>query len=329
LREAIAAYLGTARGFTADPATIVITQGVRQALSLLTSLVLAPSNAAFVEDPGFWGTRDTLAASGIRAVPVPVDAEGLPLATARALAPEAKLAIVTPAHHYPLGMVMSLQRRLAWLRWASETGGWILEDDYDGEYRYAGRPLTPLRALDRNGRVAYAGSFSKILFPTLRLSYLVLPQALVEAAERAMAAGIALPALTGQPSLARFILEGHFAAHLRRTRRLYAARQQAMVEAADQHLRGKLTLAPDEAGMHLAARLTDPRHDEAAVIQQAANAGIALASLSRHYADPASAPKGFLLGYAAVPEALIRTEMQRLGVILERQGRIAASCQTG
>jgi GntR family transcriptional regulator/MocR family aminotransferase len=218
-------------------------------------LLLDPGEPAWVEEPGFPGTREALRAAGAQPVPVPVDASGFSPEAAQALAPEARLAVVAPAHHYPLGAVLSLQRRLALLAWAERAGGWIIEDDYDGEYRYAGRPLAPLRALDRAGRVAYVGSFSKLLFPSLRLSYLVLPSALVDAAERLLvASGPAGASLLGQGALARFIGDGHFAAHLRRTRRFYAERQGALVAAARRHLAGLLDMPPDPGGMHLVAR---------------------------------------------------------------------------
>ena len=315
LRRAIAAYLGAARGFACAAAEVVVTSGVRQSVALLGRLLLDPGETAWVEEPGFPGTREALRAAGARPVPVPVDAFGFSPEAAQALAPEARLAVVAPAHHYPLGAVLSLQRRLALLAWAERAGGWIIEDDYDGEYRYAGRPLAPLRALDRAGRVAYVGSFSKLLFPSLRLSYLALPSALVDAAERLLvASGPAGASLLGQGALARFIDDGHFAAHLRRTRRLYAERQEVLVAAARRHLAGLLDMPPDPGGMHLVAR---PRpacaegFDDRSVAEAAARVGVSVAPLSACcLAEPAT--QGLLLGYAAVSPKDIEVAVIRL-----------------
>lgn len=175
LRDAIAAYLGTARGVQCTAEQVVIVSGTQLALDLVARLVLDPGETAWVEDPGFSGARRILEAAGAQLVPVPVDMEGLDVATGHTLAPHAKLAYVTPARQCPLGMPMSLERRLAILRWAREANSWIFEDDYDSEYRYHGRPLAALQGLDPRGCVIYAGNFSKVLFPALRLAYVVLP----------------------------------------------------------------------------------------------------------------------------------------------------------
>ncbi|MEE3501702.1 PLP-dependent aminotransferase family protein [Acidiphilium acidophilum] len=254
LRQAIASYLGAARGFACDPGAVVVTSGVRQSVSLFARVALEAGDQAWIEEPGYPGMVEALAASEVEATAVPIDESGFALNAALAAAPDARLAIVAPSHHFPLGTVLSLQRRLALLSWAERTRGWIIEDDFDGEYRYAGRPLAPLRALDWGGRVAYLGSFSKLLFPTLRLSYLILPEALVSAAEAIMP-WISTPApLLGQGALARFIADGHLTSHLRRTRLLYASRQQALLEAVDRHLKGLMAVEPDSGGMHVVAK---------------------------------------------------------------------------
>lgn len=315
LRTAIAAYLGAARGFTCAADSIVMTSGLRQSLSLLAWLVLDPDEAAWIEEPGFIGTREALAPAGVRMVPVPVDDSGFVVERAMAASPDAKLAVVAPAHHFPLGTVLSLQRRLELLRWAERSNGWIAEDDYDGEYRYAGRPLAPLRALDRNGRVAYLGSFSKLLFPAVRLSYVVLPEALVPAAEKRMAAIHARPSLLGQGALARFIADGHLTAHIRRTRLLYAARREALAAGIERHLARWLESVPDRAGTYLVARpvaAVAPRFDDRAVVAAAAEEGIALASLSACYAGRHRL-QGLILGYAGTPEDQIDVACATLG----------------
>lgn len=324
LRAAIAEYLGAARGFTCTPGSIVVTTGVRQSLSLLAWLVLDPDEAAWIEEPGFVGTREALALAGVRAVPVPVDEQGFAVERAIATQLQAKLAVVAPAHHFPLGTVLGLQRRLELLSWAERHKGWIAEDDYDGEYRYAGRPLAPLRALDRSGRVAFLASFSKLLFPALRLSYLVLPEALVPAAEKRMAATTARPSLLGQGALARFIADGHLTTHLRRTRLLYAARQEALLAGLERHLARWLESARDPGGMHLISRPVAPvapTFDDRAVTVAAAQAGIAVSPLSACYAGRRR-QHGLILGYAGTPERAIDPAC----AILARVLRGAASC---
>jgi len=215
--------------------------------------------------------------------------------------------------------MLGLPRRLELLSWAERTGSWIAEDDYDGEYRYTGRPLAPLRALDRSRRVAYLASFSKLLFPALRLSYVVLPEALVPAAEARMAAAHDRASLLGQGALARFIADGHFTTHLRRTRLLYARRQEAMLASIDRHLSRWLGCAPDPGGMHLVARL--PRGlDDRAVVAAAARAGLAVSPLSTCYAGRHKR-HGLILGYAGTPEGEIDpacAKLARLAGVLAR-----------
>ena len=318
LRAAIAGYLGAARGFSCSADAVVVTAGVRQSVELVARLVLEPGEAAWTEEPGYPGMIEALAGAGVRAVAVPVDGEGFSPAAALALVPAARLAIVAPAHHFPLGTVMSLKRRLALLSWAERAGHWIIEDDFDGEYRYSGRPLAPLRALDRAGRVAYLGSFSKLLFPALRLSFLVLPEALAGRAE-ALVAGMAMRAsLLGQGALARFIDEGHLAGHLRRTRLLYAGRQQALIAAAGRHLAGLLDVKADPGGMHLVAtpeREGAPGFDDGAAVLAAGAAGVRVAALTACYSG-AERRHGLLLGYAGTPDREIEPAVERLRDVL-------------
>ncbi len=314
LRAAIASYLGVARGFACEKRAVVITSGVRQSVSLFARVVLEAGEDVWIEEPGYPGMGEALAAAEVRAVPVPIDGAGFSPEAASALAPDARLAVVAPAHQFPLGTVLSLQRRLALLSWAARTRSWVIEDDFDGEYRYSGRPLAPLRALDRTGRVAYLGSFSKLLFPALRLSFLVLPAALVEVTERMMAGIPARASLLGQGALARFIAEGHLATHLRRTRLLYAGRQQALIAAAGRHLGGLLEIAPDPGGMHLIARAgpaLEPGFDDMAATEAAEAAWVRVSPLSACYGGSRKA-RGLILGYAGTPEAEIVPAILRL-----------------
>ncbi|AYO82787.1 PLP-dependent aminotransferase family protein [Methylobacterium brachiatum] len=317
LRAAIAAYLAQARGVVCEADDVIVTAGIRQSLRLLAELLLDPGEAALVEEPGFPGIALALASAGLRTVPIPVGPGGLAVAGAGPLLQGARLAVVTPAHHYPLGHAMSLENRLDLLAWAEAAAGWIVEDDYDGAYRYAGRPLAPLRALDRGGRVIYAGSFSKLLLPALGLSYLVLPRGLVAPVNRALAEIGPAPPGIGQWALARFIADGHLAGHLRRTRRLYALRQEALVEAARRHAADVVAVAPMEGGMHLIARpgpAWGPTRDDGEAVARLADAGISAVALSAYHAG---APEpGLLLGYAAVPERAIEPAVRRLAETL-------------
>ena len=313
LREAIAAYLGEARAVRCEAAQVIVVTGAQQAVDLAARVLLDPGDTAWVEDPGYPGARGALVAAGIRLAPVPVDAEGLDVRHGARHAAGARLVYVTPSHQYPLGVTMSLHRRLALLEWASRSGAWILEDDYDSEYRYAGRPLAALQGLDAAGRVIYAGTFSKVLFPSLRLGYLIVPGELVDAfvAARALADRHS-PSVT-QAALADFIDGGHFARHIRRTRALYAERQAALVRAAGRALDGLLEVGPAEAGMHLMGWLPEGVDDRAAA-RAALGREVDAPPLSGYRARPARRGErgGLMLGYAAYTPREIEDACARL-----------------
>lgn len=310
LREAIAAYLGAARGVRCRPEQVIVVSGAQQAIDLAARLLLDPGEAVWVEEPGYLGAKGALTAAGARLIPVPVDSDGLKVETGMNQAPYARLAYISPSHQYPLGVTMSLARRLALLRWAAQANAWILEDDYDSEYRYSGRPLASLQGLDTTGRVVYIGTFSKVLFPALRLGYLVVPPHLVEA----FVAGRALmdrasPALE-QAVLTDFITEGHFARHIRRMRTLYAERQATLVEAATERLADLLEIDAAEAGLHLVGWLPKSVDDEF-ISQQLAKHGIETLSLSSFAAAPLQRG-GLVLGYAAFDRDAILEGVIRL-----------------
>lgn len=329
LRQAIARYLATFRGLACDWRQVIVTTGAQQALDLMIQLLLEPGDAVWIEEPGYPGLRGPLIAAGARPVPVPLDGEGLVVAEGRRRAPAARAAIVTPTHHYPLGTTLSLARRLELLEWARDSGAWILEDDYDSEYRYAGRPLASLLGLasgrhdgarEETGRVLYIGSFSKVLFPSIRVGYLVVPENLVDAVSAAEGALGAQPTAMIQPVLAAFIDEGHFATHVRRMRRLYAGRQAALVAAAERHLGDFLSVAPDDAGLHLMAWLRPAvaqRLGDRGAAAAAATAGIAVSPLCEYFTGEPDR-QGLLLGYAAVPEDEIERGAQRLAAALRK-----------
>jgi GntR family transcriptional regulator/MocR family aminotransferase len=310
LREAIVTYLAGARGVQCRPEQVIVVSGSQQALDFAAHLLLDPGDGAWIEEPGYLGARAALLGAGARLAAVPADAEGINPTRVAAADKKPRLIYVTPSHQYPLGVTMSLARRLALLDAAAQAGAWVLEDDYDSEYRYASRPLAALQGLDRQGRVIYLGTFSKVLFPALRLGYLVVPEDLTEGFIAAHAlADRHCPSLV-QAVLADFIADGHFARHLRRMRTLYAERQEALVKSARRELGGLLEVEPGEAGMHLVGWLPENVDDRVAA-RAAAEAGVTTAPLSA-YRMGAPGRGGLLLGYAAFPPRDIRDGVRRL-----------------
>jgi GntR family transcriptional regulator/MocR family aminotransferase len=314
LREAIAAHVASTRGVICKMEQIIITNGTQQALDLIGRVFLTKGNDVCIEDPGYLGARDIFGATGARLVPVPIDDEGFDLQTARKRSRKARLVYVTPSHQYPLGVTMSLTRRLNLLGWARERDAFIIEDDYNSEYRYSGRPLSSLQGLDRDGRVIYLGTFSKTIFPALRLGYLVVPTDLVEvfAAARALT-DLHSPSID-QAVLAEFIAEKHFARHIRRMRGIYEERQHILVEEARKSLEGKLEVAPAEAGMHLIGWLT-PGIDDLEVSRRAAAVNLKVAPVSA-YCINEKLRGGLLLGYTAFNERLIKQGVRTLARVL-------------
>jgi GntR family transcriptional regulator/MocR family aminotransferase len=320
LRRTIADYVRTARGVRCEVEQVIIVSGAQQAIGLAAHVLLDEGDRALVEDPGYPGIRGALMAAGVRVVPAPVDNEGLDIATGEAKAPDARFVCVAPSHQYPLSVTMSLARRLALLDWAQRVDGWIIEDDYDSEYRYSGKPLAALQGLDRDNRVVYVGSFSKTMFPSLRLGYLIVPPDLTDSFRFARAALDDHPSTVAQPALTAFIEDGYFAAHLRRMRKLYAHRQALLVAAAQQHLDDLLTIAPAEAGMHILARQKPAmtvRMDDIQATRRAEAAGITVSPLSSFYHEY-PAQQGLMLGYAAVDEEEIPKAVEKLAAALRQ-----------
>ncbi|HLL15770.1 MAG TPA: PLP-dependent aminotransferase family protein [Pyrinomonadaceae bacterium] len=314
LREAIAAHLAAARGVLCKVEQIIITNGTQQTLDLIGRIFLSKTTDVYLEDPGYFGARDIFAATGARLVPVPVDAEGFDLQTARKRSRRARLAYVTPSHQYPLGVTMSLARRLHLLEWARDRDAFVVEDDYNSEYRYRGRPLASLQGLDRDGRVIYLGTFSKTIFPALRLGYLVVPENLIEVFTAARALTDLHSPTLDQAVLAEFIAERHFAGHVRRMRGIYEKRQQILVEEVRKNLKGRLEVAPAEAGMHLIGWL--PRGiDDRDVARRAAAANLKIAPVSAYCIDQ-TLRGGLLLGYTAFNERQIKQGVKKLGRVL-------------
>jgi GntR family transcriptional regulator/MocR family aminotransferase len=326
LRAAVAEYVTNARGARCSADQVIVVTGTQQALDLTARVLLDAGDAVWVEDPGYAGAHAALAAAGARVVPVPVDDQGLDVAAGERVAPGARLAYVTPSHQFPLGAVMSAPRRLALLAWARRARAWVVEDDYDSEFRYAGRPLPCLQGLEaeqraagEQARVLYVGTFNKTLVPALRLGYLIVPEALVEVVRTARAAVDRHASTLAQGVLTDFIGEGHYARHLRRVRALYAERQATLLAAAADELDGLLALAPDAAGLHLVGRLPSGVSDVAAA-QAALAEGVEVFPISRFTLARPRAPAAagaLLLSYAGFDDREIRRAVRRLRRALE------------
>ncbi|CRM73197.1 HTH-type transcriptional regulatory protein GabR [Pseudomonas sp. 24 E 13] len=314
LRGLIAAYLRSSRGMQCTAEQIVITSGAQQAISLCAQLLVEPGDGVAVENPGYRAAGHAFALAGGQLQGVPVDSEGLDCQVLNALH-DCRVAYVTPSHQYPLGVVMSLARRLELLAWAERTGGWIVEDDYDGEYRYSGAPLSPLAALDRSGRVLYVGTFGKVAFPALRLGYLVLPAALVQAFTRRRAVDMRHSEVSTQAVMAEFMAAGHFQRHIRRMRRAALNRRNALLAGWPDGLPGVGALPSVAAGLHLTVRV-DSLAREQALLAQARAVEVEITGLSSYWlagtSPPADQHAGLLMGFAAVPEAAIAQALARL-----------------
>jgi GntR family transcriptional regulator/MocR family aminotransferase len=314
LREAVASYLNVSRDVRCDAGQVLIVTSSQQALDLCSRLLLDPGDQVWMENPAYPGARAAFAGAGATLVPVGVDEHGLDVEAGVRAAPDARLAYVTPSHQYPLGVTMSLKRRLALLRWAGPSRAWIIEDDYDSEFRYDGRPLAAIQGLVDDARVIYAGTFSKVMFPSIRIAYLVVPGTLVDAFARARAQLDGHNTALMQAALADFIANGYFVAHVRRMRALYRARRDLMVSSIARDLGGALTLGPADSGFNVAARLTG-KQNENEVVRHAADRGIDLRPLSRFALAPIP-DRGFLLGYAALAPPTIRRAIAELGRVL-------------
>jgi GntR family transcriptional regulator/MocR family aminotransferase len=314
LRGLIAAYLLSSRGMQCSAEQIVITSGAQQAISLCAQLLVEPGDGVAVENPGYRAAGHAFALAGGRLHGVQVDAEGIDCQVLNSL-DDCRVAYVTPSHQYPLGVVMSLARRLELLAWAERAGGWIIEDDYDGEYRYSGAPLSPLAALDRSGRVLYVGTFGKVAFPALRLGYLVLPPGLVDAFSRRRAVDMRHSEVSTQAVMAEFMAAGHFQRHIRRMRRAALSRRNALLAGWPSGLAGVGQLPGVAAGLHLTVRV-DSLAREQQLLEQARAAEVEVNGLSTYWLAQSTTPvdqrAGLVLGFAAVPEPAIAQALARL-----------------
>jgi len=314
LREAIAEYLGAVRAVRCEPSQILITTGSQQALQLSAQVLLHENERVWIEEPGYQGARQALLMAGAHLMPVPVDDEGLNFTEGIRRAGSARAVYITPSHQYPLGVTMSATRRMLLLNWASRKGSWIIEDDYDSEYRFGGRPIPSLQGLDTSERVIYVGTFSKVMFPALRLGYVVLPKDLVGAFHTARDATDQFSSTLYQAVMTDFIREGHFARHIRRMRMLYLERRTALVEAIQKQMSGKLEVIGAEAGMHLAALLPAGVSD-VEVSKKAARIGISAMPLSSCYLKP-PVRGGLILGYGGTDAPQIQEGIRKLKTLI-------------
>ncbi len=311
LREMIAAYLRNSRGLQCRAEQIVITSGAQQGISLCAQLLVEPGAGVAVENPGYRAAGHAFAIAGARLHGVAVDSEGLDCAALARLS-DCRLAYVTPSHQYPTGVIMSLARRLELLAWAERSVGWIVEDDYDGEYRFSGAPLAPLAALDRQGRVLYVGTFGKVAFPALRLGYLVLPPTLVDAFSRRRALDVRHSEVSTQAVMAEFIAAGHFQRHIRRMRRAALSRRNALLAGWPADIPGVANLPSVAAGLHVMVRVQSLAREQE-LLAQAARVGVEINGLSSYcLGDGPPQHAGLVLGFAAVPEAAIADALARL-----------------
>lgn len=304
LRKAIAEYIGASRAVRCSPHQVIVTAGAQQALDLTARMLLDPGDQVWMEDPGYPGALQAFRSAGAQPVPVPVDADGMMVAEARKLAPRARLAYVTPANQFPLGTTLSAARRLELLRWAFDAGAWIVEDDYDAEYRYHGRPIASLQSLDHSGSVVYIGTFTKMLFNALRIGFVVVPDRLVEAFELGKCYIDRHAPTLDQAILAEFISEGHFGHHVRRMRHTYSERLGVLKDAAQQRLHGLVDVADATSGMRTLGWLRNGLSDAEAA-RRVHRLEVETSPLSvfsqRHQHPPA-----LILGFAGCHPAEIR-----------------------
>ncbi len=324
LRRALAEHLHLARSVQCDPEQIVITSGIHQAIDVIARLLGDAGDRAWVEDPGYWGTRSVLTSNGIEVVPVPVDDHGMAPSEAHLSGTAPRFVFTTPSHQYPLGMAMSVSRRLLLIDYARRADCWIIEDDYDSEFRFEGRPLASLQGLDTSERVIYMGTFSKTLFPGMRTGYMVLPKSIASCATHALSELYREGQLVQQAALADFMTEGHYAAHIRRVRPVYAKRYGLLRQSIAEHLGPDWPVASQDAGLHLVLLLPDDMDDREISTQVQAQ-GIAARPLSHYYQKAHDIRNGLLLGYACVPDNAIDPGVQVIArVIREAQTMLRA-----
>jgi GntR family transcriptional regulator / MocR family aminotransferase len=323
-REAIGDYLRTARGMKCNASQIMIVSGSQQALDITARVLFDPGDAVWIEEPGYRLQRSVLMAAGCRLIPVPVDNEGLDVAAGLRKHRKAKAAFVTPSHHYPLGSTMSATRRLQLLNWAQTSGAWVVEDDYDSEYRYESLPIASLHGLDANARVIYIGTLSKVLFPSLRLGYIVIPADLVDRFVAVRHAMDIFPPYLFQEVLSDFINEGHFSRHIRRMRQLYGEQRAELVKSLREAFSSsQMEIHGADAGVHLAVTFPDNIRD-VELASRAARERLWLWPLSPSYLGD-KPRQGLVLGFGSTPKDQIRRNVGHLKKIISEYKRESSS----
>jgi GntR family transcriptional regulator/MocR family aminotransferase len=314
LRAAIAEYLIAARGVRCDAKQVIVLTSTQQGLDLAARLLLDPGQSAWIEEPCYTGAKVALRNAGIRTVPIRVDDDGLDVERGMRIAPDARLAYVTPSHQFPLGVTMGLERRLALLRWAERADAWIIEDDYDSEFRYVGRPLAALQGLDDGGRVLYIGTFNKAMFPSLRLAYMVVPSDLVDAFSAARRWIDGHSSALVQAVMTDFMVAGHFGVHIRHMREVYRARRDALRAAIDEFTGERIRLGPANGGMHAVGWL-ERGTDVNDLCDRAAREALYLRDVAVYYAGAPAAP-GLVLNFASASPTSIRRGVRTLSTLL-------------
>jgi GntR family transcriptional regulator/MocR family aminotransferase len=326
-REVIANYLRTARAVRCEASQIMVVNGSQHALDLSARVLLDPDSPVWIEEPGYEFLRHTLTLSGCRLVPVPVDGEGLDVAAGIKRCPNARVAYVTPSHQYPLGATMSAARRLQLLEWAHSSDAWIVEDDYDSEYRYESMPVASMQGLDPGARVIYIGTFSKTLFPSLRLGYMVIPPALVSRFRAVRQANDMCPSHLYQAALTDFINGGHFTRHIRKTRQLYAERRNALTQALHKEFGSGIEILGAEAGMHLVVTLPPGLSDQK-ISARAAQEGLWLWPLSAAYVGE-DVRQGFILGFGGTKADEMLHQVRRMRKVVRTESGYAGRPKSG
>lgn len=316
LREAIAGYVSQTRAVNCDARQVIVLTSSQQALQLIATLLLSPGDNVWIEEPGYCGAANAFLSAGAQLVPVATDSDGL---RPSADLPAPRLIYLTPSHQYPTGAPLSLTRRLALLEQARQQRAWIIEDDYDSEFHYDGQPMPAMQGLDRQGNVLYIGTFSKVLYPSLRLAYLIVPPALAAAFTTARTIYDGHSAQLMQAVTAAFIQQGHFAAHVRAMRQLYRSRRNALLEQIDRHWRHFATPQPAAGGLQLSVWL--PPGQEAALTRQAEQCGVMTPGLAAQYRTPAARRDGWLLGFSALTPGEIAQAVKRLAALKPAYGK--------
>jgi GntR family transcriptional regulator/MocR family aminotransferase len=316
LRRAIAEYVGHSRGVRCSAEQIIVTSGAQQALDLLARVLLDPGDEVWMEDPGYPGACQAFQSAGASVIPIPVDGDAIDVARAIKLSPAARVVYVTPANQFPLGTVMSAERRVELLSWAARAGAWIIEDEYDAEYRYSGKPIASLHSLDRSGSVIYVGTFTKMLFNALRIGFVVVPERLVEGSRITRSFMDRHAPTLDQAVLTEFINEGHFGHHVRKMRQVYSDRSQLLAEEANRRLSGLLDVEHAQSGMRTVAWIK-ASVTEMVLTRRAEQLGLEVVPMSKYVRKYEQKP-ALTLGFAGCNASEIKRGVSVLEAVLSR-----------